>query len=135
MMRTMNLRAEMPQTLEYPYIDKKYNPEIGLVNFRKTDKHYILQLRVTKIESDNYRLFLNGSCLTLILSEPHEYSRPVHMHNLSWRVYNRQSDEVVKNMEIWLPGDNFYVIRHFAYPENQLLEIVLGNMVSNDIWY
>ncbi len=135
-MRTiMNSTADMPKIIEYPFLDKKDDLKIELVNFQKSTKHFILQLSVINLESDNYRLFLKGSCLTLVVSEPHEYSRPIHIHDINWKIYNHQSYEVLKHSEIILPGDNFYIVRHFAYPESQLLEVILGNTYGNEIWF
>ena len=131
----MNSTAVAPKIIDYPYVDEDDNLKIELVNFKKSENHYVLQLGVVQLKSDNYRLFLKGSCLTLILSEPHEYSKPVHIHNMNWDVYNRQAYEVLKHTDIWLPDDGYYIIKHFAYPENQLLEVILGNMHSNEIWF
>ncbi len=127
--------VEKPKTIEYPYVKNNDNLKVELINFKKSEKHYILQVGIINLESDNYRLFLKGSCLSVILSEPREFSRPVHMHNINWKVYSRQSYEVLKHVDIWLPGDNFYLIRHFAYPSDQLLEVILGRFYSDEIWF
>lgn len=131
----MNSMAEMPKTIEYPIVDAKGNLNVELINFRKLENHYALELEIRNIGTDNYRLFIKGACLSIILSEPRVYSKPLHVHNVNWRIYSQQSYDVLKHADIWLPGDNFYLIRHYAYPDDQLLEVIMGNMFSHEIWF
>lgn len=123
----MNYTANAPKTIHYPYIDPDGELKIELIKFNNSANNYILQLGISNLEKDNYRLCLNGSCLSVILSEPFEYSRPLHIHNISWKFFNPQSFDLIRQGDILLPGDNFYMICHFAYPEDNVLEVILGS--------
>jgi len=135
-MRTiLNSTIDALNLIKYPTIDKNNDLKIEIVSFRRFERNYHLQLSVMHLESDNYQLFLKGTCLTFIISEPWVSARPLHMHNVNWKIYNHQTYEVLKHADIWLPGDNFYLIKHVAYPENQLLEVILGTIYKNKIWF
>jgi hypothetical protein len=133
-MRTiMNSKPNVLYTREYPYVEKNHDLKIEIVDFQKSDKNYILQIGLTNLEKDNYRIFSKGAYLTLIISVSNEYSRPIHMHDVNWKLYERPTFETLKYADIWLPGDNFYLIRHIAYPEINLLKVILGKMNFNEI--
>ncbi|MGD2035023.1 MAG: hypothetical protein PVF73_08205, partial [Bacteroidales bacterium] len=61
-----------------PFIINKSNVEIKLMDFHKVNRYYVLLLNVMNLSDDNYRIFLKGHYLSLIISEPKEVSKPVH---------------------------------------------------------
>ena len=109
-----------------PYINGENKEQIRLINFKQYPEYYMLKLNVKNIDVKNYRLFIKGRCLTVVVSEIHQYSKPTYVHNFSWTNFNREFYEVFKSVDIWLPGENFYLIRHFVYPYDELLELMLG---------
>ena len=123
--------GEVDHTLGTPFLVKKNDPDIKIKDFQKIHNNYILQLCVANISKDNYRIFINGFYLTLILSEPKEITRPIHVHNMNWSIYSRKSYDLMRNIDIWLPGDNFYLIRHYSVPEEELLKIILCKIQKN----
>ena len=114
-----------------PFLMKKKDTSIKVIDFQKIHKNYLLQLEMPNISDDNYRIFIKGYYLTLILSEQKEINRPVHIHNMKWDIYRQSNYELMRNIDIWLPGDNFYLIKHYTIPEKQLLKILLGKMHFN----
>jgi hypothetical protein len=114
-----------------PFIINKSNVEIKLMDFHKVNRYYVLLLNVMNLSDDNYRIFLKGHYLSLIISEPKEVSKPVHIHNMDWNLYNNQSYEILKSVDVWLPGDNFYLIKHYLLSEDQVLKVFLGKMHFN----
>lgn len=127
----MNYRADVPQKINYPYIGTDGDLEIELIKFNKSGNHYILQVGIPNLEKDNYRLCLNDSCLTIIASEPLEYSRPIHMHNMNWKIFSPQSFDMVKQADIYLPNEDLQVVRHIAHPEDNVLVVVLKTKYKN----
>jgi hypothetical protein len=123
---------ELIQNDRTPFLIKKNDVDISIMDFHKIHKdHYLLILGIDNISEDNYRLFINGRYLTVILSESRELNRPVYVHHMNWGIFNTRNYEILKNVDIWLPGDNFYLIRHFSVPEDQVLKVFLGEMHMN----
>jgi hypothetical protein len=110
-----------------PAIISNYNDaKIELKTFRKSNHLYLLQLELTSINGDSYRIFLSDSYLKLVLSEIRELIKPVYIHNLSQKEFDNVGYEVMKSVELWLPGDNFYLVKHFFIPKTKILNIYLG---------
>jgi hypothetical protein len=122
----MNYTAGVPSTIKFPYVDTNGDLKIELIKFNNSGKYHILQVGISNLEDDNYRLCLDGSCLSIIISEPLEYLRPIHVHNIDWKTFSPQSFDLIKQADIWLPGDNFYIIRHLSFPDDNVLEVILG---------
>jgi hypothetical protein len=112
--------------INFPVVEKNIDHEIKIISFRSNhNNRSILKLGVNDLNDDNYRVYLNGQRLSLIISEPVEYSRPVHLHNINWKFYNRQTYEVLRNVIIWLPDINMCLVRHYMIPHSQVLKIIL----------
>ena len=100
--------------------------EIHMVKFLKAGDIFLMQLWVNNLVNNNYCVFLKEQYLTLVISEVKEVLKPVYMHNFNWRHTDHVFYEVMKSVEIWLPGDNFYLVKHYFVPDDKLLNIYLG---------
>ncbi len=110
----------------YPVIEKNIDQGIKIISFRSyKNKRSILKLEVMPVRNDNYRIFLNGQRLSLIISDSIEYQRPLHLHNIDWKVYNRQTYEVLRNVIIWLPEVNMYLVKYYIIPNSQIIKVIL----------
>jgi hypothetical protein len=123
--------SEKIQNLSTPFLIKNNNVDIKIIDFQKIHKYHVLELDILNLTEDNYRVFIKGNYLTVIVSEPKEIKRPVRVHNMNWNINSQANYEVMKNVDIWLPGNNFYLIKHYTVPESQLLTIILGRMHMN----
>lgn len=112
-------------------IGYRKDQEIKLMDVEKTKHGYFLQIKINKLEKDNYRLFVKGKYLTILLVELKEVSRPIHFHNLKLHNFEDTYYEVIKSYDLWLPGDNFYLVRHFYVPADQILHVFLGRFHRN----
>lgn len=131
-MRTLVKRNnDILNKINSPFIINRNDLEIKLVDFQKIRRTHLLQLELNNLKEDNYRLFLKGHYLTMIITEIRSISKPVYVHNMDWRLINNNEYEVMKSVDIWLPGNNFYLIKHYAIPEDQTLKIFLGQMHVN----
>jgi hypothetical protein len=122
---------EKAQNMSTPFLIKKNDADIKIIDFQKIHNRHVLQLDVLNLTKDNYRVFIKGNYLTVIVSEPKEINRPVRIHNMNWSINSQANYEVMKNIDIWLPGNNFYLIQHYIVPESQVLTIILGRMHMN----
>ncbi len=123
--------SDILNEINSPFIINRNDLKIKLIKFQKINRYYLLQLNLTNLTSDNYRIFLKGHYLTLIISEPKEVTKPVHIHNMNWNLYSHQGYELMKSIDIWLPGDNFFLIKHYVVSEDQVLKVYLGKIHTN----
>lgn len=119
------------ENLFTPYIIDKDGVESKLIEFKELENSFLLQIELTNIKHDNYRLFQNGQYLNLIISEEIEIERPVYLHNVNWGQYAQLKYDVMKRIIILLPGDNFYLVKHNIIPQEKILNIYLSRMQYN----
>ena len=131
-MRTIaRSESHIIQKMNAPFILHRNGMDIKLVNYVESNNVHMIQLGLENINSDNYRIYLKGQYLTLIISEMKEISKPLYIKNVDLDFYYHQGYEVMKSVDIWLPGNNFYLIKHYAVPEEQILKIFLGKSHFN----
>ena len=99
--------------------------ENKIVNFKLNGNFYNLIINIKNIESNNYRVFLEKSRLMIVVAVNHLYAKPTHIHNLESISTSQLSYEVMRHVEVWLPADNFYLLRHFLDVEEGNLKIIL----------
>jgi hypothetical protein len=117
--------------MKVPFIIKRNDLEIEMIDFQAFQQHYLLKLSALKLTDDNYRIFVNGHNLSLIFSEIKEIKRPIYTRNMTWNLNKQQNYEVMKSVDVWLPGNNFYLIKHYLVPEYQMLHVILGKTNIN----
>jgi len=114
------------QRFSYPIVEKNSASEIKIISFRRNHNNKsILKLGVTNINDNNYRVYLNGQRLSLIISEHAEYSKPIYMRNIDHRFYNRENYEVLRNVIIWLPEVNMDLVKYYLMPHSQVLIVIM----------
>jgi len=64
--------------------------------------------------------------LKLVISEFIDLRQKVWTPVNDWEQFTAHSYTRMHNIRIMLPGDNFYILRHFLIPEESLLKVVLG---------
>ncbi len=117
------------QFLSEPYIRRNTaDVKADRVNFVKKDGVYTLQVDMHLLKKDNYRIFLKGNTLSLILFEEKQLSRPVHLHHFNMHSFDSLDYEIMKTVEFCLPGGHFYLIKHYFVPQQNRLNILLGKV-------
>jgi hypothetical protein len=110
----------------YPIVEKNSFNKIKILSFRRNYKNKsILKLGVTNINDSNYRVYLNGHRLSLIISEHAEYSKPIYMHNIDHKFYDRETYEVLRNFIIWMPEVNMDLVKYYIMPHSQILKVIM----------
>jgi hypothetical protein len=110
----------------YPIVEKNSTSEIKIISFRRNHNNKsILKLGVSSINDSNYRVYLNGQRLSLIISEHAEYSKPIYMRNIDRKFYNRENYEVLRNVIIWLPEVNMDLVNYYLMPHSQVLKVIM----------
>lgn len=79
---------------------------------------------------DRFKVAVHSNRINIIISELIEGNSP-ELARYDWQGYSKQSYFRMRNISLLLPGDNFYLLRHFLVPEKFLLKIILGHPVVN----
>ena len=128
-MKTMVKKSNYNKYDTYiPVIKKRndFNVSITGLSYNYYKNQYKLGIISNLILKDNYTISILEDKLVIVISEIREISKPAHIHNIQWNYPQTRTYERIRSMDIFLPGKNFYLIRHYVIPEKSLLQIVLS---------
>ena len=77
------------------------------------------------------KISIRESKIVIIVSELVGFNKSVATYISDWQTYSQRSYVRMRNISLFLPGDNFYLLRHFVVPEKFLLNIILGKLIEN----
>lgn len=77
------------------------------------------------------KISIRESKIVIIVSEQVGFGKSTTNYTSDWQTYSQQSYLRMRNISLFLPGDNFYLLRHFVVPEKLLLNIILGKLMEN----
>ena len=90
-----------------------------------------LTLKSPLITDDSYKLILRGNQLILVISELIQITNFTPSHYYKRQFHSKGAYERLRSIRIMLPGNNFYILRHYTIPENNSLKIILGRIRHN----
>jgi len=103
-------------------VDYSEDPEKGQL---------IISLYSQLFSNNQLRIFIRDDKIIIVVSE-HIYANQSSTAFVSdWQSYNPTSYTRMRNISLMLPGENFYLLRHFVVPEKLLLNIILGQLIDN----
>ncbi len=118
---------------------KNYNPVIPVIKKRDDFKvnvtgfsynylrnTYKLTLYSDLLYSDNYSISIIDNRLVVIISEIKEYIKPSYVHNVNWNYSDTRLYERIRSIDVLMPGNDFYLIRHYVIPNKSLLHVILS---------
>ena len=104
--------------------------DVEIVDYVEDKGKLIITLFSILFSEDKFRFFIQDNKLVIVITEkvqPGLQDVPV----MDWHRFNGRPYERLRNVSIYLPGDNFYLKRHFLIPEQYLLKIILGQIADN----
>jgi len=110
------------------------NPnEIKIVDYQEQHENgqLIISLYSHIFSGNELNLFIRGNKIILIIEESIDYSNSDLEFINDWQSYLPHKHTRMRNISLLLPGDNFYILRHFIMPEEYLLKIFLGRLLDN----
>ncbi len=131
-MKTIVDKTEIQKKRIEPFhfsIDDTHD-KVEIMNYEEEKGMLVITLFSLMFLEDNFRFLFHGNKLVIVVTEKvqtFESGMPV----VDWHRFNRYTYERFRNVSIYLPGDNFYMLRHFLIPEKYLLKIFLGQITDN----
>lgn len=107
--------------------------EVKLVDYtRDLEKEQIIILLSSLLFSgNNVRIYIRENKMVVMVTEVVDTTYSPTNFVTDWQRFTKRTYERMHNLNLVLPGDNFYLLRHFVLPEKYLLKIILGKMVKN----
>ena len=97
-----------------------------------TEKGQLLISLYSQLFSESQlKISIRESKIVIIVSEQVGFGKSTANYTSDWQTYSQQSYLRMRNISLFLPGDNFYLLRHFVVPEKLLLNIILGKLMEN----
>jgi len=91
----------------------------------------IISLYSQLFSEGQLKISIHDSKVVIIVSELIGFNKTKTMYVSDWQSYSQQSYIRMRNISLLLPGDNFYLLRHFLVPEKFLLNIIIGKLIEN----
>lgn len=123
--------------IQYPveifYSDNEIAKEIRIVDFMKKTEvgESIITLCSHMFLKNKIKVTIRNKKLILVISENVTTHKSVWMPINDWEHYTPQTYVRMHNLGILLPGDNFYIVRHFLVPDKLLFRVVLGQQIND----
>jgi hypothetical protein len=113
--------------------DYEISKEIRIVDFMKKTEagESIITLCSPQFLDNPVKVAIRNNILSIIISEFVDARKTVWIPINDWEQYTRHSYMRMHNVRIELPGDNFYILRHFVIPEKFFLRVVLGQLIKD----
>ncbi len=115
------------------YLNNTYGEnDIRIADYEFIEKKglFIISLCSQLFFEDQFKVAVHNNRINIILSEFIENTTS-SLARYDWQSYSKQSYVRMRNVSLLLPGDNFYLLRHFLISEKFLLKIILGYPVEN----
>ncbi len=106
--------------------------DIEILSFENVSENdeLIIVLHSHLFLSGKYEVVLrSGGKINILISEI--VSLKLAGQKYDWQNFYHQPYIRMRNIGILLPGDNFYLIKHYLIPEQFLLKIILGRVTDN----
>lgn len=107
--------------------------EVKIVDYiEDSERGQLLISLCSKLFSESQlKISIRDNKIVIIVSELVGYNKSKTTYISDWQTYTQQSYVRMRNISLFLPGDNFYLLRHFVIPEQFLLNIILGKLIEN----
>lgn len=107
--------------------------EVRIVDFLEDPEkgQLIISLYSQLFSDSQLKISIHDSKVVIIVSELIGFNKSTTAYVSDWQSYSQQSYVRMRNISLLLPGDNFYLLRHFLIPEKFLLNIIIGKLIDN----
>lgn len=126
-----NLKTHTNNYIEpFHFKIEETHDKVEIVEYTEENGNLSISLYSMLFTEDKFRFFFHGNKLVIVVSEMVKTNQ-AEMPVVDWYRYSNKTYERFINVSIVLPGDNFYILRHFLIPEKFYLKIVLGKAIEN----
>ncbi len=116
-----------------PIVKHELENEIKIIDYLKEtgNGQYLITLHSEVLVDNELVVIVRENRVILLVTEKVYPQRSGNVFTSDWQSFYPKSYIRMRNVKILLPGDNFYILRHFQIAESFLLKIFLGKMNEN----
>lgn len=113
--------------------NQEVTKEVKIVDyFEDPEKGQLIISLYSQLFSENHlKIFIRDNKVVIVVSELINSNKSASLYVSDWQSYSEQSYVRMRNISLMLPGENFYLLRHFLVPEKLLLNIIIGKLIDN----
>jgi len=115
------------------FVNPEVKEEIKIADYLEVPEkgQFVISL-YSRLFSDNHvNVFIRGNKIVLFITEKVEAGQSAAMYVSDWQNFYPKSYLRMRNVSLILPGDNFFLLRHFLVPDEYMLKIILGQITEN----
>jgi len=115
------------------FSNQQISDEAKIVDyFEDPDKGQLIISLYSQLFAENQqKIYIRDNKLIIIVSELIHSYKSDSSYVSDWQSFTQQSYIRMRNISLFLPGDNFYLLRHYLVPEKFLLNIIVGKLIDN----
>ena len=115
------------------FVNQEVTNEIKIVDYLEEPENgqFMISLYSHLFLENQVKVFLRNNKLILFINEQVDSTRSSMIYVSDWQSYYPQSYTRMRNVSLLLPGDNFFLLRHFLISEKFLLKIFLARLADN----
>jgi len=99
---------------------------ISIIRGSNEKGQIIILLSSLLFSDDNVKIFIRENKMVIVVTEVVDTSHSATEFVTDWQRFAKNSYERIHNINLILPGDNFFLLRHYILPEKYLLKAILG---------
>jgi len=135
-MKSLVYNTETPNRLGIENIyfeNQKTREQVQIIDYFDDPQNgqLIISLRSQLFAENQQKIYLRENKLIIIVSELVRTYKSDSTYVSDWQTYGQQAYVRMRNISLFLPGDNFYLLRHYFVPEKLILNIVIGKLIDN----
>lgn len=135
-MKSLVYNTETPNRLGIENIyfeNQKTREQVQIIDYFDDPQNgqLIISLRSQLFAENQQKIYLRENKLIIIVSELVRTCKSDSTYLSDWQTYGQQAYVRMRNISLFLPGDNFYLLRHYFVPEKLILNIVIGKLIDN----
>lgn len=118
---------------DYHLMNPGDESEVKVVDFKEENELGLFEISLYSclFAISQLKIDIRGNKMVLLVSEQVESGRSRSVFVSDWQSYYPQSYTRMRTINLLLPGDNFFLLRHFLVPENYLLKVFLSRLADN----
>lgn len=115
------------------FSNQQISDEAKIVDyFEDPDKGQLIISLYSQLFAENQqKIYIRDNKLIIIVSELIHSYKSDSPYVSDWQSFSQQSYVRMRNISLFLPGDNFYLLRHYLVAEKFLLNIIVGKLINN----
>lgn len=115
------------------FVNQEIADNVSIVDYFEdpVNGQLVISLYSELFSENQQKIFIRDNTLVIIVSQIIRTYKSDSAYVSDWQSFGQQSYIRMRNISLMLPGDNFYLLRHFFIPDKLLLKIFMRKLIDN----